>query len=97
VSISSLPTTTPEILASLGRRVAPFGWHVQILMTGDQIAAHESAIRSLPTKVVIDHLGHIPMPNGLRHPGFAAVRRLLDTGRIWVKLTEPYEDSNTLC
>jgi predicted TIM-barrel fold metal-dependent hydrolase len=62
-------------------------------MTGDQIAAHESAIRSLPTAVVIDHLGRIPELDGIRHPGFTAVRRLLDTGRVWVKLTEPYEDS----
>jgi predicted TIM-barrel fold metal-dependent hydrolase len=93
VSPQTWGTTTPEILASLGRRVAPFGWHVQILMTGDQIAAHEDAIRSLPSKVVIDHLGRIPEPDGIHHPGFTAVRRLLDSGRIWVKLTEPYEDS----
>ena len=92
-AIQSWGTTTPEMLASLGRRVIPFGWHVQILMTGDQIAAHEETIRSLPTKVVIDHLGRIPEPGGVNHPGFASVRRLLDTGRVWVKLTEPYEDS----
>ena len=42
---------------------------------------------------MVDHLGRIPEPDGLRHPGFAAVRRLLDRGRTWVKLTEPYEDS----
>ena len=93
VSPQSWGTTTPEMLASLSRRVTPFGWHVQILMTGDQIAAHEDTIRSLPTKVVIDHLGRIPEPGGVNHPGFASVRRLLDTGRVWVKLTEPYEDS----
>jgi predicted TIM-barrel fold metal-dependent hydrolase len=62
-------------------------------MTGEQIAVHEGAIRALPTKVVIDHLGRIPEPGGIHHPGFTAVRRLLDGGRIWVKLTEPYEDS----
>jgi D-galactarolactone isomerase len=93
VSPQTWGTTTPEILATLGRRVAAFGWHVQILMTGEQIVAHESGIRSLPTKVVVDHLGRIPEPGGVGHPGFAAVRRLLHTGRIWVKLTEPYEDS----
>jgi predicted TIM-barrel fold metal-dependent hydrolase len=93
VSPQTWGTTTPEILAALARRVSPFGWHVQILMTGDQIAAHEGAIRALPTPVVIDHLGRIAASDGLRHPGFAAVRRLLDGGRAWVKLTEPYEDS----
>src|SRR4051812_42444977 len=89
VSAQTWGTTTPEILASLARRVSPFGWHVQILMTSDQIAAHESAIRALPTPVVIDHLGRIPGPDGVRHPGFAAVRRLLGTGRGWGQGSEP--------
>ncbi|WFU79086.1 amidohydrolase family protein [Bradyrhizobium sp. CIAT3101] len=93
VSPQTWGTTTPDMLATLAKRVAAFGWHVQILMTADQIVAHESVIRVLPTKVVIDHLGRIPQPDGVRHPGFAAVRRLLDEGRTWVKVTEPYEDS----
>src|SRR4051812_5545786 len=62
VSPQTWGTTTPEILATLARRVSPFGWHVQILMTGDQIATHEGAIRAVPTPVVIDHLGRIPAP-----------------------------------
>ena len=93
VSPQTWGVTTPEILASLAKRVSHFGWHVLILMTGEQIAAHEDAIRALPTTVVIDHLGRIPEPDGVHHPGFAAVRRLLEGGRTWVKLTEPYEDS----
>lgn len=93
VSPQTWGTTTPEILAALAGRVAPLGWHVQILMTADQLAAHEGAIRALPTRVVIDHLGRVPGPDGVRHPGFAAVRRLLDGGRAWVKVTEAYEDS----
>jgi D-galactarolactone isomerase len=93
VSPQTWGTTTPEMLTSLATRVSLFGWHVQILMTGDQIVAHESVIRSLPTKVVIDHLGRIAEPDGIRHPGFSAVRRMLDGGQTWVKVTEPYEDS----
>jgi len=85
--------TTADMLTNLGRRVDKAGWHVQVLMTGEQIAEHEAAIRSLPNRVVIDHLGRIPQPEGVNHAGYAAVRRLLDTGRVWVKLTEPYEDS----
>jgi predicted TIM-barrel fold metal-dependent hydrolase len=93
VSSQSWGKTTADLLTSLGRRVDKAGWHVQILMTGEQIAEHETTIRSLPNRVVIDHLGRIPEPEGVNHAGFIAVRRLLDTGRVWVKLTEPYEDS----
>jgi predicted TIM-barrel fold metal-dependent hydrolase len=93
VSPQTWGTTTPQMLTTLASRVNSFGWHVQILMTGDQIVSHEKVIGALPTKVVIDHLGRVPQPDGIKHPAFAAVRRLLDQGRIWVKVTEPYEDS----
>ncbi|MBP1090363.1 amidohydrolase family protein [Bradyrhizobium diazoefficiens] len=93
VSPQTWGTTTPQMLTTLATRVSPLGWHVQILMTGDQIATHESVIRSLPTRVVIDHLGRIPQPEGVKHPAFVAIRRMLDGGRTWVKVTEPYEDS----
>ena len=93
VSPQTWGTTTPEMLTTLSKRISPLGWHVQILMTGDQIATHEAVVRALPTKVVIDHLGRIPQPDGVRHPAFAAVRRMLDEGQTWVKVTEPYEDS----
>jgi len=81
------------MLTRLAKRISPLGWRVQILMTGDQIATHEAVVRALPTKLVIDHLGRIPQPDGVRHPAFAAVRRMLDEGQTWVKVTEPYEDS----
>jgi D-galactarolactone isomerase len=93
VSPQTWGTTTPEMLTTLAKRVSPFGWHVQVLMTADQIVTHESVLRSLSTNVVIDHLGRIPQPDGIKHPAFAAVRRMLDEGRTWVKVTEPYEDS----
>jgi len=93
VSPQTWGTTTPEMLTTLAKRVDPLGWHVQILMTGDQIAKHEAVIRALSTKVVIDHLGRVPQPDGVRHPAFAAVRRMLEEGRTWVRVTEPYEDS----
>lgn len=93
VSPQTWGTTTPEVLTTLAKRVSPLGWHVQLLMTADQIVTHESVIRTLPTPVVIDHLGRIPQPDGIKHPAFAAVRRMLDGGRTWLKVTEPYEDS----
>ena len=48
------------MLETLARRVDKFGWHIQILMTGAQIAEYENVIRALPNRVVIDHLGRMP-------------------------------------
>ena len=34
-----------------------------------------------------------PQPSGLAHPGALAMLRLVDKGRGWVKLSEPYADT----
>jgi D-galactarolactone isomerase len=93
VSPQSWGVTSTDMLETLARRVNDLGWHVQILMLGDHIAANESVLQRLPTPLVVDHLGRIPQPAGVNHPGFATLRRLLDKGRTWVKLSEPYEDT----
>ncbi|MFX6759400.1 amidohydrolase family protein, partial [Acinetobacter baumannii] len=61
-------------------------------MSGTQIAEHEAVLAGLPTPVVIDHLGRIPQPQGLDHPGAQAILRLLAKGNTWIKLSEPYAD-----
>ncbi|WP_424134128.1 amidohydrolase family protein [Roseomonas chloroacetimidivorans] len=85
--------TTLDMLEPLAARIAPMGWHCQIHMLGDQIAQNEAIFARLPTAVVFDHLGRVPMDRGIEHPGYVAVRRLLDRGKAWVKLSGAYMDT----
>ena len=85
--------TTIEMLEPLARRVADLGWHVQLHMLGGKIAEHERLLASLAAPIVFDHHGRIPLPEGRDHPGWHALRRLVDGGRTWVKLSAPYQDS----
>jgi hypothetical protein len=39
------------------------------------------------------HMGRLPQPEGMEHPAFEIVKRLIDSGRAWVKLSGPYLDS----
>src|SRR5262249_30662898 len=55
------------------------------------LPAIEPVLANAPGTVVLDHLGHIPEPEGANHPNFAMVRRLIDNGRTWVKLAAPYD------
>jgi D-galactarolactone isomerase len=73
-------------LSALAQRIAPFGWHTQIFVDGALLPEMAATLRSLPTEVVIDHLGHIPARWSLDHPAFDALRALLDSGRVWLKV-----------
>ncbi|HEX5634840.1 MAG TPA: amidohydrolase family protein, partial [Gemmatimonadales bacterium] len=84
-----------EMIEPLAPRIAAMGWHVQLHLRGDQIVAMADLLGRLPGTVVVDHMGRMPQPEGIRHPAFAVVRRLLDTGRAWVKLSAPYLESKT--
>jgi predicted TIM-barrel fold metal-dependent hydrolase len=88
--------TKVEMIEPLAQRIAELGWHVQLHMMADQLVAHEALFRRLPTQIVVDHLGRLPHPQGIAHPAFGVVRRLLDTGRTWVKLSGAYLDSRSV-
>jgi predicted TIM-barrel fold metal-dependent hydrolase len=85
--------TTLDMIEPLSRRVADLGWHVQIHMRADQIAAAADLWERLPSTIVFDHMGRLPQPVGLAHPAFAIIRRLIDQGRTWVKLSGAYLDT----
>jgi predicted TIM-barrel fold metal-dependent hydrolase len=85
--------TTLDMIEPLSRRVADLGWHVQIHLRGDQIVAAGSLWDRLPSTIVFDHMGRLPQPDGIAHPAFAIVRRLIDRGRTWMKLSGAYLDT----
>ncbi len=85
--------TTLDMIEPLARRVADLGWHVQIHLRADQIVAAESLWGRLPSTIVFDHMARLPQPAGVDHPAFAIVRRLIDQGRTWVKISGAYLDT----
>ncbi len=85
--------TSVEMLEPLSKRVNDLGWHVQIHMLGPQIVEIESLLLRLPSPIVFDHLARIPQPAGVTHPAFTTVRKLIDKGRTWVKLSGAYQDT----
>jgi D-galactarolactone isomerase len=76
-------------------RVHPFGWHANLQLDGRELPKHEAQIRRLPGKFVIDHNGKFLEPVGPDHEAFVLLKKLVDTGRCWVKLSAPYETSKT--
>jgi predicted TIM-barrel fold metal-dependent hydrolase len=87
--------TGPEMIRPLVERIQEYGWHTQLHLRGDQIVEMAALIEGLPGTIVIDHMGRLPQPAGVSHAAFPIVRRLLDTGRVWVKLSGPYLETRT--
>lgn len=83
--------TTPAMIEPLSRRVSDLGWHVEVNVWAAELPAILPILARLPSPIVLEHLGHIPEPEGVRDPLFGMVRRLIDRGRTWVKLAAPYD------
>lgn len=82
---------SPEGLRSSSRVAAELGWNIEIMpSTGDALVAAEDMLAGLHCPVVIDHLGYTPQPQGVAHPAFDTMRRLLDNDRTYVKLSGVY-------
>lgn len=91
VSPQSWGETTPEMLTTLARKVARQpGWHIQVFMHPEQIVAWASVLAALPVPLVVDHLGRIAPAEGAAAEAFGVLRRLLDGGNTWVKLSGAY-------
>lgn len=71
----------------LARRIAPFGWHLQLYVDGPMLLAIRKTLETLPCDVVFDHMGHADPAEGPHGEAFQVLLALVrDYGR-WVKLS----------
>ena len=77
----------PDEVLPLAKRIAALGWHIQCNMPPEQLVQMEALLLSLPVPVIIDHLGRAVDDKG---PQFVTVRKLLDSGHGWVKVSGAY-------
>jgi len=81
-------------METLARRIAPMGWHMQILCDGRDLPELFPRMARLPCPGVLDHMGHMPAALGLEHPAFLAMRRLVAEHGWWAKLSGAYRLSD---
>lgn len=77
----------------LACRINEYGWHIYFWMSARHTVEMADFLASLPCTVVFDHRGHLPQPEGTKHPAFKVICGLIDKGRTWVKLSGLYIDS----
>ena len=83
-------TTAPEVLAEIARRVAPLGWHVVIYFEAADLPELYDFFASLPTVVVIDHMGRPDVSKPVEGPEFELLVRLMrERANVWSKVSCP--------
>jgi predicted TIM-barrel fold metal-dependent hydrolase len=95
-----LQTSTPgplglDAVTPLARRIAPLGWHMQLNLSTAQYPDVEDLLLAAGVPLIIDHMANIPGQAGIKSPTYATLRRLLDTGRVWVKISAPNSASQS--
>jgi predicted TIM-barrel fold metal-dependent hydrolase len=69
------------------RLVEPYGWHIEVHVYGIDLLANLDFIANIKARVVIDHIGRVDVREGPEGGAFVALRRLVDSGNVWVKLS----------
>ena len=89
--VKRLVDTTPrETLLAIAARVAPLGWHVVIYFEAAELPELYDFFTTLPTTVVVDHMGRPDVTRPVDGPEFDLFVRLLrEHPNFWSKVSCP--------
>lgn len=68
-------------------RIAQMGWHLVLHLDAANIPEFEALLRSFTLPVVIDHMGRVPVADGLDQAPFRILLDLLKRPNYWVKVS----------
>lgn len=70
-------------------RIAPLGWHVVVYFEASDLDERWDFFTSLPTTVVVDHMGRPDVAKGVDGPEFGRFVALMERDNVWSKVTCP--------
>lgn len=82
--------TPREVLMNIAERIAPLGWHVVVYFEAQDLPELWDFFTSLPTTVVVDHMGRPDVSQPVDGPQFERFVRLLrEHPNVWSKVSCP--------
>ena len=82
--------TPKDELLEIAKRVAPLGWHVVIYFEAVDLPELWDFFTSLPTTVVVDHMGRPDVSKGVDNAGFALFEKFMrEHKNVWSKVSCP--------
>ena len=79
-----------EQLRNLAKRIAPFGWHLELLIHVNEYPHLAKTFDDFPVDLVFGHFGYSHAKHGISDQGFQGLIDLMKNQRAWVKMTGPY-------
>jgi 2-pyrone-4,6-dicarboxylate lactonase len=95
--VKRLVDTTPkETLLAIAERIKPLGWHIVIYFEAQELPELYDFFTSLPTPVVVDHMGRPDVSKPVDGPEFELFLKLMREHRnFWSKVSCPERLSKT--
>lgn len=89
--VKRLVDATPkEVFLSIAEKIKSFGWHIVVYFEAADLEELVPFLESLPTILVVDHMGRPDVTKGVDHPDFQRFIRLMENNEnIWSKVTCP--------
>ncbi|MCB1332465.1 MAG: amidohydrolase family protein [Roseivivax sp.] len=89
--VKRLVDATPrEVFTGIAERIAKLGWHIVVYFEAPDLEGLTPFLASLPTTVVVDHMGRPDVAKGVDHPDFQRFIALMaDHPNIWTKVSCP--------
>jgi len=78
-----------DSLSEIAERVAKLGWHIVIYFEADDLKDYFSFFTSLPTTVVVDHMGRPDVTKDAFGADFDLFVKLMEHDNFWCKTTCP--------
>ena len=89
--VKRLVDATPkEVFLGIAERIAKLGWHIVVYFEAADLEELVPFLESLPTIIVVDHMGRPDVSKGVDHPDFQRFADLMARNdNIWTKVTCP--------
>ncbi|WP_170328265.1 amidohydrolase family protein [Ruegeria arenilitoris] len=89
--VKRLVDSTPKsVFQGIAERIAALGWHIVVYFESPDLEELTPFLTTLPTTVVVDHMGRPDVTKGVEHPDFQSFIRLLsENENFWTKVSCP--------
>lgn len=78
-----------DSLKSIAERIKDLGWHIVIYFESQELPELYDFFTSLPTTVVVDHMGRPDVSKDIDGPEFALFLKLMENENFWSKVSCP--------